>query len=350
MKKIVILLLAITMLLTLVLTVSATGSGLTPYDSAETGDLLYKVNFNGETGVFDPQPRGNFTENFDVIVGDDGNSLTIRGTADGEDETVNFYGGVINGLDATSTTSYAMIYKVRANGTPEDEDEAKNNSLGIGGLIADADTNKFYYNYSNHSTGTLDGDISMRRAAVSSGDSKLYRQPNDYVKFNTIDAYDVDADGFVTMRIDFVGKSMTTYILKDGAQSELDESNWIVMQNFGNMSVNDTNDKICFMVYAFYNCIDTTVKDVGFYKGTPIASAASSSATSDVSSATSPTEDPAPQGSTPTSATAVVTTDATTEAATEERGCRGTLALSAIALIPAISAGVVIAKKKKSDE
>ena len=175
MKKILIAILIATMLFAAIIPLSAaTASPVKDYATAQNGELLYTVNFKGDS-VFTPTALGNAADRFDYIASDDGSELTVKGK---ESSTMassqNFWGGTITGLTATTQTQYTMVYKVRANGTV-----GQDNSIGVGGWIPDADfalsgadtgataAKGGYNNYRNHNTIDSKGDTSMRRSALS---------------------------------------------------------------------------------------------------------------------------------------------------------------------------------------
>lgn len=328
MKKVITLVITVAMLLSLAVTVSAADSSVASYDSANYGDLLYAVNFKGEDGVFEPQAFGEAANNVDYTVSEDGKELHIDAKVD---KKYNYYGGVITGLVANEETTYTMIYKVRANGTA-----GKDNSVGIGGIIVNGvadETGKFYSNYGNHNTTGEGGTITDRRSALSLGSGKL---ESEYAMFNKLADYDEDAEGFVTMRIDFVGKKIVSYILKDGAEySSTNFDSWIKIEE-NEMELDDTDDAVGFMVYSWYEVVDTTIKNVEIYKGPSFDHYTTTAKTTK-----------APIVITTTAKATAAPTAATTAA--DEGGCGGTLTFAAAALIPALGAGVVLAKKRKFD-
>ena len=259
MKKLIAVLLTAAMLFSLVIIIGAEASPVESYASADAGDLLYTVNFNGDD-AFSPAPVGNAANNHVYTVGDDGASLTITAnTETGADKQLNYWGGIIDGLRADVNTHYTMVYKVKANTT-----DVKDNSVGIGGLIVGENvaSGSFYNNYSNHGGAKPEED----RAAISYANAKINASPNDYVYFTNIDDFSIDADGFVTMMNDFDGTTFTTYILKAGATADLNTDNYIELQST-TMTLNKVKNSMGFMVYCYYQAINTTIKDVKIYKG-----------------------------------------------------------------------------------
>jgi len=254
MKKIISFFLVLALFAGLSLAITAAPANFKSYSSASEGELLYKFNFNGDA-FFSPSPIDSAADNYTFTVGDGGYSLTVKGKVGGSNASTNFYGGIVQGLKANSATEYVMLYKVRANGASE-----LNNSVGIGGLISNGNVNgaAFYNNYSNHNTSLTE----KRRAVLSYSGGKILQ----YKYFDTIGAFDIDTDGFITMMLEFKGSVMSSYILKDGGEYGLNKSNWIPLQSTS-MNMDSTDDNMGFMLYAYYNVVDTTIKNVELYKG-----------------------------------------------------------------------------------
>ena len=264
MKKVSVALLMFTMMFSWVLTVSASTVTETPvkdYAAAGEGELLYTVDFSGKDGVLTPVPIGEAASHFDYTVSEAGNELTVKGKAGGTDKTASYWGGTFAGLEANKETFYTIVYKVKANGTV-----GKNNSVGIGGWILDAkaENAQFYNNYSNHNAITAEGSIDDRRSALSNGGKKL----GEYVMWNTIGEYAIDENGFVTMMVEYDGVNAKFYssILAANAGDGSTSADWIRLEN-GEMILDDTDDAMGFLIYSYYNAVDTTIKDVELYKG-----------------------------------------------------------------------------------
>lgn len=251
MKKIIAFVLSILMIAAMPLTMTVTAADTEP-------ELIYTVDFRGDE-KFAPVAIGDTANNFDFTASQDGTTLTIKGKSGGADQTLNYWGGTIANLTADETTAYTMIYKAKANGTA-----GKNNSVGVGGWIQNGDVEaaKFYNNYTNHNTVDANGSIEDRRAAISLSNGKI----GSYVYFNTLSAYEEDSDGFITMKQIYDGttKSIRSYILADNKTGATD-ADWIKIEE-QLMTLDDTADSFGFMIYAFYNVIDTTIKDVKIYK------------------------------------------------------------------------------------
>ena len=225
--------------------------------TAADGDVLYSVNFKGDD-AFAPAELAASNGNMDYIVSDDGKALTIKGKEGGTNKTVNLWGAEIAGLPATLTDVYTLRYKVKAEGTPASADDAKNNSIGVGGWATDltAERPQFYNNYGNHNTAFGD-DVSMRRTAISHGDTKYN---SNYVKWDTLTAaFAEDLDGFVDMLLVFNGPEgkISSYVLDaNGAWMFIEEQ--AQLTTAGNMG---------FFVYSYYLAVNSTVKDAKIIKG-----------------------------------------------------------------------------------
>ena len=232
------------------------------HGAVEESELLYTVDFRGNDGIFIPGPIGESATHYDYTVSEDGNALTIKGRKSGTNKTFCYWGGTFAGFEANKETMYTMVYKAKANGTA-----GKDNSVGIGGWILDGKPEDchFYNNYSNHSEMNAEGSIDDRRSALSNASNKL----GEYVMWNNIGDYAVDADGFVTIKIVYDGTTsqFQSAILAANAGDGSKESDWIYLET-QKMVLDDTDDAMGFMVYSYYNVVDTTIKDVQLYKGT----------------------------------------------------------------------------------
>ena len=362
MKKILIALLVATMVFAAIIPLSAaTASPVKDYATAQNGELLYTVNFKGDS-VFTPAALGNAGDRFEYTASEDGNELTVKGKSGGPTSSQNFWGGTITGLAATTQTQYTMVYKVRANGTV-----GQDNSIGVGGWIPDgdfalsgADTGTTnikggYNNYGNHSTVDSKGQTVSRRSALSNGSGKL----GDYTKWNKLDAaYDVDPNGFVTMMLEFnveAGK-FTSYILKQYASDMTNSKSWIKIER-KSMNIDDaTPDNIGFMVYSCYNVVDSTIKDVKIYKGTVYTHTNDTVATiipettAAPETTAKPTTTKKPRTTAAPATTAAPTeAPATTAAPVEESGCGSSIALSGVAMIATVGTITAFVTRKKED-
>jgi len=76
------------------------------YDSAENGDVLYTVNFNGDPGVFEPKAA---TGAPDAYVKDGGASMQLIAM---ENKTPTQWGGEIQTLPLNENTQYTIYYSI----------------------------------------------------------------------------------------------------------------------------------------------------------------------------------------------------------------------------------------------
>ncbi len=365
MKKVLVAILVASLLFAAIIPLSATTSPVKDYATAANGDLLYTVNFRGDD-AFTPNPYSyQALEHFSYIPSQDGSSLTVVGV-EGQSDTAVFWGGIINGLPANSSTQYTIVYKVRAN--DKNVADVMNNSVGIGGWTTNnQDFSKSYNNYSNHNT----SDATLQRSALSDAHSKITqassigpgKNSSGYVMFSLFNnAFDVSNDGFVTMMLEYnvdAGK-FTSYILKDDCSANLyAENSWIVLEQQD--MVIEGEDAITFFLYSFYSdSVNTTIKDFEIYKGRFIGKVPETSETS------APVTTPAPattvtETSTTTAAETTVTTTAeatSTEADTtanttaantveEKGGFKKYIALSGIAMVATVGAITAFIVRKK---
>ena len=241
-----------------------TESTLKDYASVNNGDLVYKFDFSGKDGVLQlgNLGGGETDKYFSFTPSDDGSSLTIKGK-EGTDKTefTGYYGATIPSLKADMTTTYTMTYKVKMNG-----EYGKNNSIGVGAYFTSGATDSSlsaYHLYGNYGTVGAGGDISMRRTSLSINNVKQA----DYVMWNTLPAYEIDADGFVTVMLVYEGSSLTltAYIRAEGAGNGSKESDWVKLES---LTYVPGDDCMGLMLYAYYvNSVDAVVKDANLYKG-----------------------------------------------------------------------------------
>jgi hypothetical protein len=196
-----------------------------------------------------------------------------------------------------------------------------------------------YHLYGNYCTKAPGNDISMRRSSLSINNMKQA----EYVQWNTLDAYQVDADGFVTAMLVYEGSAMTmtAYILAEGAGDGSKESDWIKVEQ---LTYVPADDRMGFMMYAYYiNTVDVTVKNVNLYKGKIF--------TMDAPPETEPTEEP----TVTTRPTAKPTTKPTTspnEAPVNEPSSQlpiGLIIGIAAAVVVAVVVVIIVLKKKKAE-
>jgi hypothetical protein len=278
------------------------------YASAKDGELLYHLNFN-DTAVFSPKGNDAAEKYYTYAVGDNGNSLTIRGTNKDVD---GYWGAPIKGLEVDSKSQVTMTFKVKANGTA-----GKNNSVGIGGWLYDATGYEFLNNYSNWNSDDGTGKFVNRAALSQGGVKKIPGSKGDNYEYN-IDKAAADKDGFLSVKIEFDATKKSYSVSYIGADGK-----WFVDdKNTTEMALLDSKaDSLCFMVYSYYNVVDATIKDVKFYKGV---------------------------GLTDAQLNPVVTTAATTKAPTTKPTSPATFDAAVVLAVVAsmAGAGVVVSKKR----
>ena len=270
-------------------------ANLIPYDQASDGDLLYQVNFHGDT-AFQPHRYlgwvGNqqLSDTTQYIVSEDGSELNIQGDATISGSRFHWWGGQINGLEAGDDKYYTMVYQVK----PLDRDGKSvgmNNSISVGGWSADPDSTLIYSNYGNY--GSIDrnedgsipyGDevLDTRRMRINlqqTGIGKKYNgsalTPVDYTYFKQLEnsmPY-VDADGYMTVMVEYdaPNNQIRSYYLINGA-NDMDKANsWQQVQKaaFKHSTMNPelTNDVIGYWSFCSYHVVNQSVKNVRYYKG-----------------------------------------------------------------------------------
>ena len=303
MKKLIVALLAVALLCTFALPALAdqTTSPVKDYATAGDGELLYTFDFSGKDGVLNLGNVGgqHADEYFYYIPSEDGSSLHVYGREDADKETyAAYYGATISSLSADFSTIYTMTYKIGMQG-----DAGRDNSAGVGAYFVSGATNgsmSCYNLYGNFSTKSFLGDISMRRSSLSINNQKQA----DYIMWNTLPAYEVDEDGFITVMLVYEGPAitMTAYIRAEGAGDGSKESDWIKVEDL--VFIPGGEDLMGFMIYTYYvETVNVTVKDAKLYKGKifeadepvvePTEEPTEAATTKPTSAATKPTEAPA---------------------------------------------------------
>ena len=299
MKKILVILLVLGVLFSLALPSMAAENPVKSYDSANNGDVLYEIDFSGDDGVLTFANGGGqeTDKHFIFTPSADGTSMTITGNPASDDDDGKFtgyYGALINDLQATPKTVYSMTYKVKINGTA-----GKNNSIGFGGYYpTTGDTSRSYYLYGNFNTVDANGSTADRRTALSIINSKL----NDYTMWSTLPAYEIDADGYVTIMLVYDGPNatITAYVRAQGAGDGSKEADWIKLDSTPMKQNDDKDDRYATLgvfYYSYYiTSVDAVVKDAKIYKGNLIGSTLSVSPVTP--NTPNVTETPAPTGDT----------------------------------------------------
>ena len=351
MKKLLVVLMTMTMLFGAFAMIPASAADTSPvkdYATANYGDLLYTVNFKGDA-AFAPQKRAvnakNTGDNMNYTTSTDGKALTVAGKTPGTDLD-SYWGGKITGLSLDAKALYTMKYQVNAKASA-----VKNNSTGFGGLIlfegADNAVPQFYNNYSRHNAVTLEN----RRAAISNNGVKQ----EDYVMWSTLakEAKE-DADGYITMVnvFDISRDTYSTYYLAA-------DDTWQLISSF-TMLLEDTDraeGSLGFMLYAFYGDVNTTIKNVEFYKGSvvdatlraegDVATGGDTGNTGDAGNTGNTNNDTTNSGNTNTNDTTTTAAPETTAPVEEKKGCGSSIGLAGIALVATVATVGVVAKKKE---
>ena len=365
MKKIITVLLAATLLLAAFLVPTSAAGSAKDYDSAKNGDLLYKVNFTGDD-VFLPFERGH-KNIMTYTVSADGSAVTIKGKAS-ESDYDSYWGGYIEGLTVNDKTLFTVKYQVNATATTAAG--ITNNSVGVGGLLLSegamsASNPRLFHHYSRHNSVEID----KQRSIFYTEKGKMQQ---NYIMWNDLPkAVAEDADAYITMMIvyDLSRAELNAYFLAT-------DNTWqhIEKQTLA-LTADDYYDaNMGFMCYAYYNVIDTTVKNVEFYKGNlldlsimpegyvpeteapvteapvteaPVTEAPATEAPATEAPATEAIEEThAPETEAPATeapATEAPATEAPTTEAPAKGGCGGVIGVGAIVAI--LGTAIVIRKK-----
>ena len=323
---------------------------LRAYENANDGDILFLADFNDPAYL----PNSSAAKCGQYTPSEDGLELHIKGVQ-GKDQNLNFFGACFSDLSVPLGAKVTFVCQVKTNGSA-----GKNNSIGIGGWFIDGKggptTWSFYNEYGNWNSEHPE----QNRSALSYNNSKL----QDYS--TNIDAATVDADGYIMMKIEFdsSAKMMTSYYVKDGK--------WEMNNLYGMSKANDhgVDDCLGVAIYNFYEVVDTTIKNVKFFKGVdlsvedvakvenvtpPVTTTEQTTpdptnvihdctTTSPTTAEPEPVATPEPTTEAPTVAT---TTALTTPEATQadDGGCGSSLSLAAITLIP-VGLAVILPKRR----
>lgn len=287
MKKLMISLLALVMLLSL------TAPAFADYASAQDGDLLYTVNFNGDEN-FAPANVTGF-KYFDINISADGSSIEFKGKSkenggfyevnddangkyvagDGKDQG-SIWGGKITSLPADTTTKYTVSYQIWMDETDGGAYKygGKNCYIGIGGMW-ESTGNKWYTFTSNYFTATAENRaFSMRR------NSGTQKDADGNAIAGVLDAAMTpvkDNEGYVTVNLTFDGTTATytAYILTSGTGANA--SDWTKVAEAPYTAAE--GDYVAFAAYAQKASTHAKIKNVKVYKGLVTGAASSTPST-----------------------------------------------------------------------
>ena len=264
MKRLIISLLALALLLSLAVP-SLAASPVKDYATANDGDLLYTVNFNGDEALTPGYAAKSSV--FDITPSADGTTLEITGNAfnaDGSKKSAGtIWGGKITGLTADSTTKYTMTYQIWMDETDGGAclNGGKDCFVGVGGMW-ESTGNKWYTFTSNYFTATAENRaFSMRR---NSGTLKNGDVPYAGVFADSLTPVK-DADGFYTMRLTFDGTTATytAYILTSGTGAN--DADWTKIID-APYTVAE-GDNVAFAMYTQFTTTHAKIKNVKYFKG-----------------------------------------------------------------------------------
>lgn len=341
MKKIIVVALVAAMLLACLVPVSAlstTANGVTvkDYDSAAEGELLYEFNFAGDA-VFQPKSMSSKqAECYNYVPSDDGKSITVTATDKCPESGAHaFWGGIISTLKCDRTTTYSLVYKVKANGV-----NGKNNRLGIGAWFNNKMMGSLLHQYGQHNSVNYEGGEEYVIGTILHVSST---KTADYVDWTTLGEYE-EQDGFVTLMVEYNGPKdvFKGFVLAKGTDGTKAE-HWLEVQSWKMGAKNNIPDGIGFGLYAQYDVVDTTVKDAKLYKGIiyevpeetdesePVVDTAGEGDVSEEIEVTEPVADDSQQSEEPAA----------------EGGCGATVTFAGAATVAMLGACAALVSKKK---
>ena len=221
-------------------------------------EVAYKVNFNGDA-TFAPAGILGASENFTYTPSADGSALTIKGNDYGGSPLANkegpvFWGAKLNGITVNADSRYTMIFKAN------NLSNMNSSQIAVGGWYTGTREDSYgtvpcYWNITSSFNSTNTSVFNLMHGNNNGIAADVMAGGKDAQK-----AADKDADGFMTVKIEYDGgaKTMKVYTLKGGA--------WTLMAS-RDITVSDEN-ALCLMIYSYRSgTIYATVKDVVFYKG-----------------------------------------------------------------------------------
>ncbi len=270
---------------------------LVPYALADDGDLLYRVDFRGDTAFQPNRIRGyvngnRLGETTQYGISADGTTLHIEGN-NGSGSTFHWWGGKINGLEAGADKYYTMVYKVKPLDRIDDYGDSyslgMNNSVSVGGWAADPEGCVIYSNYGNHGSivpnedGTIPYGHEMndtRRMRINlqqTGIGKVYTggvlTAADYTYYKSLpNSMPLkDSDGYMTVMVEYdaPNNQIRSYYLYQGTGSDKGDWQQVQKADFKHVTMNPdlSDDYIGYWSFCSYNTVNTSIKDVCYYKG-----------------------------------------------------------------------------------
>jgi len=261
MKKIISAILSLTMILALVAAMGISVSAADLYESAKDGDVLYEVNFKGDD-TYSPSVFYSAVENvMDVVVSDDGKSMTATYDAAAAKGRT-FFGGTIKGLTYGADKQYTITMKM-AVGTYYNDSGAL--ASGNGGvyinMTKNTDAQFFADNGYNYTLVGYYGCPNIRHTfSYGAGNKTTSALMSSSAAYFTTNLATLDAEGFVDLT--FVVDGMNVKIFINNVY--IDECNAFtegMVETAGNLG---------FTTYLYNEGSTITIKDAKIYKGNTI--------------------------------------------------------------------------------
>ena len=223
-----------------------TGSEITNYDSAKTGDILFTADFSRADAGYNPRVQRAST--YYTVTTDKG---YIKFENSGKDSAF-WYGSAVTGLEVNSETRYTYDWKVKQN--------AKNSGLAFAVPANDLLSNA-YNIYGNFSTGSICTQYSTTKIGNINDPGKDYVAVSDMA---------LDADGYANMRVELYGYKATVYYLTTaGTWANYNEFDMRETQKFDGSATYTCPDGLQLAVgfYVYNKSMSAEYKDINIYKG-----------------------------------------------------------------------------------
>ena len=331
MKKALSSILAVIMIAALLIPAAATETSpeIDLYTPAADGDLLYTVNFTGDS-MYEPGRSVFADADVEVTLDQlDTGKVTLKGLTD---KAQGRWGAEVKGLPLNEKTAYTLYYTVTRSSTINEKDPA----LGIA-----VDDVFGFYGYSYNTRFLEKGKTLAGHNTIKYVDSGIAAEGDTYSTGESVQHYALEVNGQkVTMKL-FVMDNTGAWVLAD----ETKEGEVLVFYT----------DNIGVFFYVYYINMAVTISDVTIHKGMNISKEkllevveTDPPATTKTPKTEAPVTTSAPETDAPTEAGDVTTAApvvTTAAPAKEEGGCKSFAAPSAIVF--AIATGAIMIGKKK---
>lgn len=350
MKKILSITLGLLMILTmcsaLIINTAAAEDAqvLRQYDRASDADILFYADFNSESYKTNQSAK----DKINFTVGDDGRSITVVAKPDSGSDNASYYGASFDQLPVNKGAKVTMSFKIKMNGSYVGKETPTNNSVGVGCwfideyLTQDPEAGWNFINaYGNWNCELPDG--TLNRSGIRIANKTQLAGYKDGVENAT-----PDDDGFISIKVeyDYEERTVTTFYLQDGQYVEDQSASMMSTAVVNNVK---KDDHLGLGLSIPHVETDATIKEFKIFKGLGLTAeqlAITENTTSEVEPTTTAEKTYATRATMPPATQATTVDDAADDS---EGGCGGSLALTAVALVPAVAAVAVISHKKKED-